>query len=77
MVTGAAPFQGRRVGDTLANAKAGRYTEPEGLSAAAKDFLACMLSVVSFGLGWVGLGCLSFVLLCGRLGGRWIICRFA
>ncbi|CAM9593701.1 unnamed protein product, partial [Laminaria digitata] len=45
MVTGAAPFQGRRVGDTLANARAGRYAEPEGLSAVAKDFLACMLSL--------------------------------
>eukprot|EP00903_Cladosiphon_okamuranus_P006574 g6422.t1 len=44
MVTGGAPFQGRRVGDTLANARAGRYLVPEGLSDAAKDFLACMLS---------------------------------
>lgn len=47
MVTGGAPFQGRRVGDTLANARAGRYVVPEGLSDAAKDFLACMLSKVS------------------------------
>lgn len=46
MVTGGAPFQGRRVGDTLANARAGRYVVPEGLSDAAKDFLACMLSKV-------------------------------
>ncbi|CAN0367733.1 unnamed protein product, partial [Hapterophycus canaliculatus] len=45
MVTGAAPFQGRRVGDTLANARSGRYVVPEGLSDAAKDFLACMLSL--------------------------------
>lgn len=48
MVTGSAPFQGHRVGDTLANARAGRYVEPEGLSAEAKDFLACMLSLVRF-----------------------------
>ena len=68
MVTGAAPFQGRRVGDTLANAKAGRYTEPEGLSAAAKDFLACMLSVVSFGLGWVGLVWVVFRSFCFAAG---------
>lgn len=46
MVTGGAPFQGRRVGDTLANARAGRYVVPEGLSDVAKDFLACMLSKV-------------------------------
>lgn len=47
MVTGAAPFQGRRVGDTLANAWAGVYVEPEGLSDAAVDFLASMLNLVS------------------------------
>lgn len=47
MVTGGAPpFQGRRVGDTLANARAGRYAIPEGLSDAARDFLACLLSKV-------------------------------
>lgn len=47
MVTGGAPpFQGRRVGDTLANARTGRYAVPEGLSDAAKDFLACLLSKV-------------------------------
>lgn len=47
MVTGGAPFQGRRVGDTLANARGGRYAVPEGLSDTAKDFLACLLSTVS------------------------------
>lgn len=47
MVTGAAPFQGQRVGDTLANACAGVYVEPEGLSDTAVDFLACMLKLVS------------------------------
>lgn len=47
MVTGRAPFQGRLVGDTLANARDGRYEEPEGLSASGKDFLACLLNVVS------------------------------
>lgn len=52
MVTGGAPFQGRRVGDTLANARAGRYVVPEGLSDAAKDFLACMLSKVRWLVPW-------------------------
>lgn len=47
MLTGRAPFQGRRVGDTLANARSGRYAVPEGLSDAARDFLASMLSLVS------------------------------
>lgn len=46
MVTGGAPFQGGRVGETLANAKAGRYVEPGGLSPAAKDFMARMLELV-------------------------------
>lgn len=46
MVTGIAPFQGRLVGDTLSNARAGRYVEPEGLSDAANDFLARMLELV-------------------------------
>ncbi|CAN0373483.1 unnamed protein product, partial [Ectocarpus fasciculatus] len=45
MLTGRAPFQGRRVGDTLANARSGRYTVPEGLSDTARDFLASMLSL--------------------------------
>lgn len=47
MLTGKAPFQGRRVGDTLANARSGRYAVPEGLSDTARDFLASMLSLVS------------------------------
>ncbi|CAN0544921.1 unnamed protein product, partial [Ectocarpus sp. 12 AP-2014] len=45
MLTGSAPFQGRRVGDTLANARSGRYAVPEGLSDTARDFLASMLSL--------------------------------
>lgn len=46
MVTGKAPFRGPNVGDTLAKARAGRYVEPKGLSAMAKDFLSSMLSLV-------------------------------
>ncbi|CAM9860954.1 unnamed protein product [Ectocarpus sp. 4 AP-2014] len=45
MLTGRAPFQGRRVGDTLANARSGRYAVPEGLSDTARDFLSSMLSL--------------------------------
>lgn len=47
MVTGGAPFQGGRVGETLANARAGRYLEPDGLSGVARDFMARMLELVS------------------------------
>lgn len=64
MVTGGAPFQGSRVGDTLANAREGRYVEPEGLSASAKDFLACMLSLVSFACYF------ALLLVCLVLSGR-------
>ncbi|CAM9702652.1 unnamed protein product, partial [Choristocarpus tenellus] len=45
MVTGGAPFQGQRVGDTLSNARCGQYLEPDGLSSCAKDFLRCMLQL--------------------------------
>ncbi|CAN0296528.1 unnamed protein product, partial [Discosporangium mesarthrocarpum] len=45
MVTGRAPFQGQRVGDTLSNVRSGAYTVPDGLSPCASDFMECMLQL--------------------------------